>query len=100
MVTIGETTMALELSPRIQARIAEMVEHGDYPDADALLERALELLSEQERLIALKKLIAVGVEEVAQGKVVEFTPERREKLWQQALQQADAGHGRSRNGQT
>jgi Arc/MetJ-type ribon-helix-helix transcriptional regulator len=80
--------MALTLSPNIQARIAEMVEHGDYPDADAVVERALDLLNDDEQYNELKRLIAVGVDEVAQGKVVEFTPERRDALWQAALEQA------------
>lgn len=81
--------MALQLNPRNQARITELLRHGDYPDADAVVERALELLSERERFIELKAAIAAGVEEVAQGKVVEFTPERREALWQAAIVQAE-----------
>lgn len=81
--------MALHLSPRNQARITELLEHGDYPDADTVVERALELLDERERFLELKAAIAAGVEEVAQGKVVEFTPERREALWQAAVVQAE-----------
>lgn len=81
--------MALQISPENQARITDLLKHGDYPDADAVVERALELLSERERFIELKAAIAAGVEEVAQGKVVGFTPERREALWQAAIVQAE-----------
>lgn len=81
--------MALQLSLRNQARITELLEHGDYPDADAIVEQALELLSERERFLDLRAAIAAGVEEVAQGKIVEFTPERREALWQAAIVQAE-----------
>lgn len=81
--------MALHLSPKNQTRIAELIEHGDYPDADAVVEQALELLDERERFMELKAMIAAGVEEVAQGKVVEFTPERRQALWQSAIDQVE-----------
>ncbi len=81
--------MALQLSSKNQARITELLEHGDYPDADTVVERALELLSESERFVELKAMIAAGVEQVAQGKVVEFTPERRQALWQAAIDQAE-----------
>lgn len=81
--------MALQLSPKIQARITELIEHGDYPDADAVVEQALELLDERERFMELKAMIAAGVEEVAQGKVVEFTPERRQALWRMAVDEVE-----------
>ena len=83
--------MALQISPGNQARITELLEHGDYPDADTVVEQALDLLSERQRFFELKALIAAGVEEVAQGKIVEFTPERREALWQAAITQAEQG---------
>lgn len=81
--------MALHLSERIQAQITEMVANGDYPDADAMLEQALDLLSEREGFVELKAMIAAGVEEVAQGKIVEFTPERRHALWLAAVEQVE-----------
>jgi len=81
--------MALQLNPKNQARITELLEHGNYPDADTVVEQALQLLDERERFLELKTMIAAGAEEVAQGKVVEFTPERREALWQAAIAQAE-----------
>ena len=83
--------MALQISPDIQARIAEMVEErSTLADADAVLGEALALLEARERYLDLKRAIAQGVEEVAQGKVTEFTPEQREQLWQQALEETTA----------
>lgn len=32
--------MALQLSPENQARITELLERGEYPDADAVIARA------------------------------------------------------------
>ena len=90
--------MALQLSPRNEARIAEKVESGAYPDADAVVGRALDLLEARQRYAELKQMIAIGVEEVAQGRIVEFTPERREELWQQALAEVAAESVQASNG--
>jgi hypothetical protein len=90
--------MALQISSRNQARISEFVEHGDFPDADTVVERALDMLDAQRRYLELKQMIAVGVEEVAQGKVIEFSPERREALWQQALAEVTFTSGQGSNG--
>ncbi len=86
--------MALQISLEIQARIVEKIERGDYPDADAVVDEALTLLEEREQELDLKRAIAQGVEEVAPGKIVEFTAERREQLWQQALTETPPATGR------
>lgn len=80
--------MALQLSPKTQARIIRMIENGDYADADTMLNQGLDLLTAHGRFMELKAKIAVGAEEVADGKLVEFTPELRETLWQSALKEA------------
>lgn len=95
--------MAIELSPRIQSLIAETVEQHHYPDADTLIEHALEILDEERRSQStdeaeLKRLIAEGVDAVQQGRVREFTPELREALWQQALEEAVPPASRARRG--
>lgn len=79
--------MAVQLSPKTQAQINDMLAATDFPDADAMIEEALTLL--KERQLQLRELIAVGAEDVAQGRVREFTPERREELWREALRQGD-----------
>jgi hypothetical protein len=91
--------MALQISPKNQSRITEMIEQWKYPDADALIARALDLLAARERYAELRQMIAVGVDEVAQGKVIEFTPERREELWQRALAEAGANPHQGNDGQ-
>jgi len=99
MVAAKETTvMALHISPEIQARIIEKIEAGEYPDADAVLDEALTLIEERARYRDLKRAIARGVDEVAQGKVIEFTPERREQLWQQAIAETSSGQTQRRHG--
>ncbi len=83
--------MALQLSDKIQAQITEMVANGDYPDADAMLEQALDLLSERQRLVHLRELIAVGVDQAARGETIEYDEQFREDVRQEALRRFAAG---------
>lgn len=83
--------MALQLSPKNQARITELLEHGDYPNADAVVEQALELLSERERLVRLRELIALGVEQANRGELIEYNQEFREDAKREALRRFAAG---------
>lgn len=83
--------MALRISPDIQARIAEKIESGDYPDADAVLDRALDVLGEVERLNHLRRLLAVGAEQVARGEVIPYTEELLEEIKKSALRRFEAG---------
>lgn len=83
--------MALQLSPESQARITEIIEIGDYPDAEAVVDRALELLAEQVRLGRLRDLIAVGTEQAKRGEVVEYNEQFREESRRAALEQYKSG---------
>jgi hypothetical protein len=84
--------MALHLNPKTEALINDMLAASDFTDADAMIEEALVLL--EERLLHLRELVGVGAEDVAQGRVREFTPERRERLWQDALLQGETAETR------
>lgn len=83
--------MALQLSHKNQARITEMVEQGNYPDADTVVERALELLSERERLVRLRELVALGVEQANRGELIEYNQEFREEAMRSALRRFAEG---------
>ena len=83
--------MALQLSHKNQARITKMVEQGDYPDADTVVERALELLSERERFLELKAMIAIGVEQAQRGELIEYNEQFREDAKREALRRFAAG---------
>jgi len=75
--------MELKVSPKTQARIAELVERLNYPDANALIEHALDLHEEQND--ALRAELAVGDDDFESGRFAEFTPELSEQIWQQAI---------------
>jgi hypothetical protein len=66
--------MAVHPSPKIQARINDMMAATGSTDADALIERALILLEERNRIRTLSDL----------------TPEQRDELWQEFLFQMDS----------
>ena len=83
--------MALQLSPRIQRQISEKVASGKYPDADAVIEIALTLLSDQEKLQHVRDILSEASAQVERGEAVEFTAEVRERLWQSALRRAADG---------
>jgi Arc/MetJ-type ribon-helix-helix transcriptional regulator len=88
MVAAKETIlMALQISPEIQARIAEMVERGSYADADEILGEALDQLE----LANLRRLLAEGAADVEAGRVVEYTPALMEEIKREALRRFDAG---------
>ncbi len=83
--------MALQISPRIQAQIVEMVARGDYPDADSMLEEALELLAEHEHLVRLRNMIAIGVDQANRGEVVEYNEQFRIDAKREALRRFAEG---------
>jgi predicted transcriptional regulator len=75
--------MELKVSPKTQARIAELVERLNYPDANALIEHALDLHEEQNE--ALRAELAIGDDDFESGRFAEFTPELSDQIWQQAI---------------
>lgn len=83
--------MALHLSPKTQARIQDKMANSDYPDADTMIELALDQLEEHERLLHLRELLAVGAEQVARGEVVPYDDEFRRTARENALRRLAAG---------
>lgn len=72
--------MVIQLSPEAEATIREMVERGDYRDAEAVVEEASRALSERNQYDRLKAAIAVGMEQIERGEVVEWTPDFLDRL--------------------
>lgn len=72
--------MNVELPPRLEALVREKVDSGLYDDASAVVEDALRLLDERHRHDRLRAAIAVGLEDVARGDVVDWTPDFMDRL--------------------
>ena len=72
--------MEVSLSPELERRIREKVESGMYRSPDEVVDTALGLLDDHdltrsERLEALRREIAVGIEAADRGQVQEYDDE-------------------------
>jgi antitoxin ParD1/3/4 len=64
--------MNIVLKPEYEQFVQKQLEKGQYTTVDELIGAAFALLSEQEqRLEELRQQIAVGTEQIQQGKVVD-----------------------------
>jgi putative addiction module CopG family antidote len=80
--------MSVKIAPDIEAQIRDKVETGDYPNAEAVLRAAMQLLDERDRKRAwLLEALAEG----EKGEDIEFTPERMELIRQRAQENARRG---------
>ncbi|MGH2557573.1 MAG: type II toxin-antitoxin system ParD family antitoxin [Thermomicrobiales bacterium] len=75
--------MTVTLAPRIEKLIRHWIESGQYPDADAVLSDALQLLQErnQARFLKLRELVRAGFES---GDAGELTPELMDEIEREA----------------
>ncbi len=76
--------MSIHLTPKVEKRIQDLIDRGAYPDADAVVNQALQVLEEQEqnRFLRLRELVQAGF---ASGDGGEGTPE----LWADIAREAD-----------
>ncbi|MEA2585457.1 MAG: Bacterial antitoxin of ParD toxin-antitoxin type system [Thermomicrobiales bacterium] len=76
----------MQLTPRLEAKIEELVASGHYADAGDVIDKAVQLLAERERKLArLRAELAIGEEQERRGEVVDLTRERFEEIKRQAL---------------
>lgn len=75
--------MSINLTPQVEQRIRDWIENGPYPDADAVVEKALQALEEQQqaKFLKLRELVRAGFEN---GNLREFTPELEEEIAREA----------------
>jgi antitoxin ParD1/3/4 len=66
--------MNVTLPPRFEALVEEKVMSGRYADASEVIQEALRLLDEHERLQHLRAALALGPEQIERGETV---PTRR-----------------------
>lgn len=79
--------MNVTLTPQVEAKIRERVDPGRYGDASEVVQEALRLLEEREKLEHLRSLVMVGLEEARRADLVEFTPKLMEEIARQAHEQ-------------
>jgi putative addiction module CopG family antidote len=83
--------MSIQLSPETEALIRELVARGAYDDPEAVVDEALRVLMERDKLERLKELIAVGDEQAARGQVVPWTPDFLDRLKREAAEDVRLG---------
>ena len=79
------------LDDRSESLIRQRVASGRYADEAAVVRAALDLLEEHDRIQALRDEIQIGLDQIARGEVVEFTPELLDQLSDEAEQNALSG---------
>ena len=81
--------MNVQLSPKSEALVRAKVASGQYLDATDVLDDALHLLEERDRLAYLKAAIAIGEEQHANGEYITWTESTMDKIQREA-DEADA----------
>lgn len=73
--------MALQITPQLEEKIDRLVALGRYANASEVMERAVELLEEyDEQLESLRAKLRIGLDDIENGRVEEFTPELMQRL--------------------
>ena len=83
--------MIVTLSPRLQAMIEDRIDRGEYADAEAVIEEALHLLEERDRVAYLRAATTKGLAQIERGEEVEYTPELRDRRWESAMRKFREG---------
>jgi antitoxin ParD1/3/4 len=77
--------MNVSLTPELEALVHRKVKTGLYSTASEVVREALRQMDERDRLARLREVVAIGIAEADQGKVVELTP----ALWDEIEREAD-----------
>lgn len=83
--------MVIQLSPETAARVREFVDRGGYDGPEAVLDEALHVLEERDKLERLRELIAVAEAQAARGQVKEWTPDFMDRLKREAAENVRMG---------
>jgi antitoxin ParD1/3/4 len=76
--------MNVSLTPELEASIRQRVGSGRYHDASEVVQEALRLLEEHERLQHLRALLEVGRQDELRGDLVTYTPELMDEIYREA----------------
>jgi antitoxin ParD1/3/4 len=76
--------MTISLTQRQETLIRQKVDAGLYNDASEVVDKALQLLDERDRLSRLKAALAVGHEQYLRGEGLPWTPDSMDQLIREA----------------
>jgi len=84
--------MVYRLATQDEETVQRIIATGRYHEIGQVVSVALRQLDERERgLDNLRAALAVGLEQVERGEVIEWTPELADEIWMEAQAAASAG---------
>ena len=84
--------MALQITPQLEEKISRLVTEGRYANANEVVEHAMELLEEyDEQLTELRAKLQEGLDDIENGRVVEYTPDFMQRLIAESEEDARLG---------
>ena len=78
--------MALTLPPNLAKQVSQLLDGGDYADAEDVLSHALELLANEQKYYRIKAAIDATDVDIAVGRLFDSTPE----FWQAIKERSTA----------
>ncbi|MDP9363771.1 MAG: type II toxin-antitoxin system ParD family antitoxin [Chloroflexota bacterium] len=78
--------MALGLAPGLEAIVRERIESGRYANDGAVIDEALRLLEERDKLEHLRALVDEAGAAVARGEIVGWTPDLLDRMLREAIE--------------
>jgi putative addiction module CopG family antidote len=83
--------MSVTLPPEIEARVRQWIETGRYPDADAVIDKALKALEDQEqaRFLKLRELVLAGHNSGIAGELTEEMMDEIERNSEERFQRGE-----------
>jgi len=83
--------MAVQVSPKLESEITDLIATGDYADAEDVIERGVHLLLEVRRREQLIASVDEAVASLDRGEGQVLTPELWDEIWDQAMDDERAG---------
>ena len=83
--------MRIDLPPELEAMVREKVQSGLYHDPGAVVQEALHLLDERDRLHRLRTAVLMGVEQIERGEGRPYTAELRGEIHRAARRKVQEG---------
>jgi putative addiction module CopG family antidote len=83
--------MEIILTPEAEAVVRQKVADGRFASADEVVDAAVKLLDERDRWEYLRALLRETEQQVQEGKTMEWTPELRQRLRDEAAEMVRKG---------
>lgn len=81
--------MVIQLTPKLEARVEEIMTAGHFSSAEEVVDAALKLLGERERRIAeLEAALEAAEKQADEGRTIPYTPQLLERLEREATENA------------